>query len=77
MAVITLDEMKNYLRVDFEEDDLLLTNLIDAAESICMNVARMEDATKFLEDQNASIAVIDHFHYKKKALKFKCKKVRR
>ena len=58
MAVVTLDEMKNYLRVDFEEDDLLLTNLILAAESICMNVARLEDSAKFSEDQNARIAVM-------------------
>ncbi|MFV0363814.1 MAG: head-tail connector protein [Suipraeoptans sp.] len=58
MAVVTLDEMKNYLRVDFDEDDVLLNNLISAAESICMNVARLEDSDKFSEDQNARIAVM-------------------
>ena len=30
--VVTLEEMKNYLRVDFEEDDLLMASFISAAE---------------------------------------------
>ena len=31
--IITLDEMKNYLRVDHEDDDILLESLI--ASSLC------------------------------------------
>ena len=37
--VVTLEEMKNYLRVDFEDDDLLLASFISAAEKLCMDVA--------------------------------------
>ena len=41
--VVTLEEMKNYLRVDYEDDDALLAGLISAAQRLCMDVARTED----------------------------------
>ena len=30
--MVTLEEMKNYLRVDYEDDDALIENLIAAAK---------------------------------------------
>lgn len=33
--LITLDETKNYLRIDFTEDDLFLNTLIIAARNYC------------------------------------------
>ena len=42
--VVTLEEMKNYLRVDYDEDDALIESIIRASEKICMDVARMDDA---------------------------------
>lgn len=56
--MVTLDEMKNYLRVDYGDDDLLLQSLISAAISLCMNVARCDDEQIFAEDKNARIAVM-------------------
>lgn len=44
MAVVTLEEMKNYLRVDFEDDDALLSGLIVQAQQICLDVSRLEGA---------------------------------
>ena len=38
--VVTLEEMKNYLRVDYDEDDALIENIIWASERLCMDVAR-------------------------------------
>ena len=35
--LITLEEMKNYLRVDFDDDDALIETLITAATRICMD----------------------------------------
>lgn len=58
MELVTLDEMKNYLRVDYEDDDLLLQTMIDSALSICMAVARCEDIESFSTDKNARIAVM-------------------
>lgn len=56
--VVTLEEMKNYLRVDFEEDDVILDSFISAAEKLCMDVARCEDVEAFNQEKNAKIAVM-------------------
>ena len=56
--IITLDEMKNYLRVDHEDDDILLESLIVSSEQLCMDVARISDK-KLLEKQPCSkVAVL-------------------
>lgn len=54
---LTLEEMKNYLRVDHEEDDGLLTDLLKASERLCMDIVRMEDQQEFEQSPNAKIAV--------------------
>ena len=41
--LITLEEMKNYLRVDFDDDDALIETLITAAKRICMDILRTEN----------------------------------
>lgn len=56
--VVTVEEMKNYLRVDFEDDDTLLSFLIEEAQHICMDVARIDDAAVFEKEPVARIAVI-------------------
>src|SRR5574344_676725 len=45
--IITLDEMKNYLRVDHEDDDKLIKSLIISSEQLCMDVARISDKKLF------------------------------
>ena len=40
---VTLEEMKNYLRVDFDADDALIESLITAAEKSCMDILRTDD----------------------------------
>ena len=37
--IVTVKEMKNYLRVDFDDDDVLLSDLIEQGQQICMDVA--------------------------------------
>ena len=56
--VVTLSEMKNYLRVDFDDDDMLLRNIMESAQKICMDVARAEDEDAFEEEPMARIAVM-------------------
>lgn len=58
MEIVTLEEMKNYLRVDFGDDDELLKAFISAAEKMCMDVARCDDVTTFAEEKNSRIAVM-------------------
>lgn len=56
--VVTLNEMKNYLRVDYDEDDALIENIIGASERLCMDVARMDSMEEFSAVGNARIAVL-------------------
>ena len=41
--MITLKEAKNYLRVDYEEDDSLIHNLLSTAKNLVMDVGRMDE----------------------------------
>ena len=41
--LVTLSEMKQYLRVDTASEDSLIENLIQTAESICRDVARLDE----------------------------------
>ena len=40
---VTLEEMKNYLRIDQDEDDSLIENLISGSEKLCKDILREED----------------------------------
>ena len=55
---VTLDEMKNYLRVDCGEDDGLIRDLIGAAEKLCMDVLRTDDMADLEGAQNGKTAVM-------------------
>lgn len=48
--VVTLEEMKAYLRVDFPDEDDLIGGLLLTAENICMDVARLPDEAALLAD---------------------------
>lgn len=56
--VVTVEEVKNYLRVDFEDDDGLLSGLIAQAQSICMDVARIAGTEDFEKEPSAKLAVM-------------------
>lgn len=56
--LVTLEEMKGYLRVDYDEDDALIENMIGAAEKVCMDVARMDDMGEFARVENAKVSVM-------------------
>ena len=58
MAVVTLEEMKNYLRVDFDDDDALLEGIIVQSQQICMDVARFTDIEEFEKQPVSKIAVM-------------------
>lgn len=57
--MLTLEEAKNYLRVDYADDDALITGLIVTAQKLCMDVARMDDADQFAASgENAHTAML-------------------
>lgn len=39
--IVTLDEMKGYLRVDFSDDDALIENFIMTGQSLCADISRL------------------------------------
>ena len=49
--MVTLQEVKQYLRVDFEDDDPLLLSLISTAKQLVMDVGRM-DETQLAENED-------------------------
>ena len=49
--MVTLHEVKQYLRIDFEDDDPLLLSLIFTAKQLVMDVGRM-DETQLAENED-------------------------
>ena len=49
--MITLKEAKTYLRVDYEEDDSLIHNLLSTAKNLVMDVGRMDESA-FAENED-------------------------
>lgn len=43
MAIITLDEAKTYLRVDYSDEDELITNFISTVEKLVQDMSRLSD----------------------------------
>lgn len=41
--MLSLDEVKEYLRVDSSDEDTLLTSLMQTAHSLVMDVARLDE----------------------------------
>lgn len=56
--IVTLEEMKQYLRVEFEDDDSLIDYLIKASEKRCMDAARVDDKKSFRTLENARISIM-------------------
>ena len=55
---VTVKEVKNFLRVDHNEDDTLIRSYIYAAESLCLDVMRTDDRTKLKSEKNARVAIL-------------------
>ena len=49
--MVTLQEVKQYLRIDFEDDDTLLLSHISTAKQLVMDVGRM-DEERFSENED-------------------------
>jgi uncharacterized phage protein (predicted DNA packaging) len=57
--LVTLNEAKEYLRVDFDDDNSLIESLSRSAQKLCMDIVRTEDEAAFEENyKEARIAVL-------------------
>ena len=54
---MTLEEMKDYLRVDYGDDDALIEGMIRAAVRQCMDILRTDSEDDLAAAQNGKIAV--------------------
>ena len=56
--MISLEEAKNYLRVDTTDDDTLIQNILIAAEKLCMDILRTDEQSVLEAEPNAKVAVL-------------------
>lgn len=58
MEIVSLDEAKKYLRVDYPDEDELIRSLIASSQKICLDVARLEGKEIKPGDETLRIAVL-------------------
>ena len=56
--IVTLEEMKQYLRVDYEDDDQLITGFITTAEQLCRDVLRIDGEADLSADGKVKTEVM-------------------
>ncbi|MGF3066954.1 head-tail connector protein [Facklamia sp. P12950] len=56
--MISLDEVKTYLRVDFDDEDKMINSLILSSINHCKDIARVESEEELEEYPNSKIAVL-------------------
>lgn len=56
--LVTLDEVKTYLRVDSLDDNDLIESLIESAEKLCMDIARVNNDTLISEIPTTRLAIL-------------------
>ena len=56
--IVSLDEMKQYLRVDFDDDDAIITALITGAEKLCADILRADSTDALMQVENGKVAVM-------------------
>ena len=55
--VFTLEEMKGYLRVDFDDDDALIEDFILTGQNLCADIVRLSEE-ELSEIPSSKIAVM-------------------
>ena len=56
--MITLEEAKSYLRVDFDDEDEMIESLIQSSIKHSMDIARVEIEEDLSKNPNGKIAVL-------------------
>ena len=56
--LVTLEEAKNYLRVDTVDDDRLIKTILSAAHQMSMDILRTDDPAVLEQEADAKVAVL-------------------
>ena len=56
--MITLEEVKSYLRMDFDDEDEMIESLIQSSIKHSMDVARVNSEEELSKNPNGKIAVL-------------------
>ena len=56
--LVTLEEAKNYLRVDTVDDDRLIETILSAARQMSMDILRTDDPAVLEQEADAKVAVL-------------------
>lgn len=56
--LVTLEEAKNYLRVDTADDDRLIETILSAAHQMSMDILRTDDPAILEQEADAKVAVL-------------------
>lgn len=56
--IVSLEEMKQYLRVDFDDDDAIITALIAGAEKLCADILRVDSTDALAQADNGKVAIM-------------------
>ena len=56
--MITLEEAKSYLRVDFDDEDEMINSLIQSSIKHSMDIARVDSEEDLSKNPNGKIAVL-------------------
>lgn len=53
--MIQLKDVKNYLRIDTDEDDELIISLISSAKNLCLSISRIDESDFEKEIENLKL----------------------
>lgn len=56
--LVSLDEAKEYLRIDSDDEDATVESLLRSAQSLCMDIARLDEETFDAAGDIAKTAVL-------------------
>lgn len=55
---LTLEEVKQYIRVDSSDDDALLESLMLSAKQLCSHILRVDETDELLQKDEVKIAML-------------------
>ena len=72
--IVSLKDVKNYLRIDYDDDNKLLYQLIDTAQKLCMEIVRTDDIAVLNLDKKTRKTAVAYLYENREKRIIKCSK---